>query len=88
MLHQACQLGSKIAEFIIKEADRLGIRHILVTTKDSLDRTPLFLLCKQGMQLQGQCDDFRNDLGYHFHDDEDEGHIFHKPENIQKQEKN
>lgn len=46
VLHISCERGSDIIEFLIREADILGIRHHMINIRESQGRSALFFLCK------------------------------------------
>ena len=44
----ACLNGSKLIEFIIQQAIRLGIKDMLLNQTDEQGRSPLYRLCQRG----------------------------------------
>lgn len=45
VLHVACRSGSRLTEFLIEQADRFGIRHLITNVIENQGRTPFFFLC-------------------------------------------
>ena len=50
-LWKSCFIGNfQLADFIITEADRLGILPLIIDKRDCLSRTPLYAVCFRGYQ--------------------------------------
>jgi len=48
VLHIACRSGSPLIEFIVEQAYKMEILHLMINELDNLGQTPLYMLCQKG----------------------------------------